>query len=198
MLAEKTIRLNRSSRRVLLTAMGIISAVGLYRWILAPYTGQLFAAQQYESTLDEAIHKTNLLDTMIKTKKAKTEELTRKCYDLRNLLFTPEEVREFFASLPKVGHQNGCLIQSISSLSGEQNTSQNQPGDNSGIICIKAAATVIGRYNGIIGFLNNLQDSQHKVWIESMRINTIGSPGKLKCQVVLTLYYVENMEIVPL
>jgi len=190
MLAEKIIQINRSHRRVLLISLVVIAAVAMYRWILSPYTGQLLAAQKYNYTLDSAIHKTGVMGTLLEAKKAKTGELAKESDRLRNQLFTPQEARQFFASLPAAVRQTGCVTQSVSIVPETQRGSQN---DSSGIVAKKAAVTVIGGYNDIIKFLGGLQTSEHKVWIESVRIDA-GGAGKLKCQVLLTLYCIERVE----
>ncbi len=194
MLVDKIVQLERSHRRVLLIALVVVAAVGLYRWILAPYNGQLLAAQQYESALDSAIHKTDVLSTTLKAKRAKIEELTRESARLRDRLFTPGEARNFFAFLPAVAHRAGCAIQSVSSVPEQRGGSQSQPEDSSGIIGKKAVVTVIGGYNNIVGFLNELQTAERKVWIESVKLGTGDNLGKLKCQVVLTIYCIDSLE----
>jgi hypothetical protein len=98
MLADKLIKLNSSSRRVLLTALVVVASVGLYRWILAPFSGQLLAAQQCNSALGSTIRKARILDATLEAKKAKLEKLTDESARLRNELFTPGEAREFLAS----------------------------------------------------------------------------------------------------
>jgi Tfp pilus assembly protein PilO len=190
MLAEKIIQINRSHRRVLLVSLVVIAAVAMYRWILSPYTGQLLAAQKYNCTLDSAIHKAGVMGTLLEAKKAKTGELTKKSDRLRNQLFTPQEARQFFSSLPAAVRQTGCVTQSVSTAPETQRGSQN---GGSGIVARKATVTVIGGYNDIIKFLEGLQASEHKVWIESVRIDA-GVAGKLKCQVLLTLYCIERVE----
>jgi Tfp pilus assembly protein PilO len=194
MLVDKIIQLERSPRRVLLIALVVVAAVGLYRWILAPYSGQLLAAQQYESTLDSAIHKADVLGTTLETKRAKLEELTRECARLRDRLFTPGEVRDFFASLQTTAQQAGCIIQSVSSVAEQRGGSQNQPEDSSGIVGKKAVVTVVGGYGDIVGFLKELQTAERKVWIESVKLGTGDNVGKLKCQVALTLYCIDSLE----
>jgi Tfp pilus assembly protein PilO len=189
MSVEKIIQIDRSHRRVLLVSLVVIAAVAMYRWILSPYTGQLLAAQKYNYALDSAIRKAGVMETLLEAKKAKTVELTKESDRLRNQLFTPQEVRQFFASLPIAVRQTGCVTQSVSTVP-EQRGSQN---DSSGIVAKKAVVTVIGGYNEIIKFLEGLQTSEHKVWIESVRIDA-GGAGKLKCQVLLTLYCIERVE----
>jgi Tfp pilus assembly protein PilO len=190
MSVEKIIQINRSHRRVLLVSLVVIAAVAMYRWILSPYTGQLLAAQKYNYALDSAIHKAGVMGTLLEAKKAKIGELTKESDRLRNQLFTPQEVRQFFASLPAAVRQAGCVTQSVSTVPETQRGSQD---DSSGIVAKKAVVTVIGGYNDIIKFLEGLQTFEHKVWIESVRIDA-GGAGKLKCQVLLTLYCIERME----
>jgi Tfp pilus assembly protein PilO len=191
MSVDKIIQIDSSHRRVLLAALVVVAAVGLYRWILAPYNGQLMAAQQYESTLDRVIHKADVLGTTREAKRAKVEELTRESVRLRNELFTPGEVRNFLASLPAVAQQAGCVIQSVSSGRGG---SQNRPEDGSGIVSKGAVVTVTGGYGNIVRFLKELQTAEHKVWIESVKLGTGDNAGKLKCQVALTLYCIDSLE----
>ena len=190
MSVEKIIQIDRSHRRVLLVSLVVIAAVAMYRWILSPYTGQLLAAQKYNYALDSAIHKADVMGTLLEAKKSKTGELTKESDRLRNQLFTPQETRQFFASLPAAVRQTGCIIQSVSAV---PDTQRNPQGDSSGIVAKKATVIVIGGYNNLIKFLEGLQTSEHKVWIESVRIDA-GGTGKLRCQVLLTLYCIERVE----
>jgi Tfp pilus assembly protein PilO len=190
MSAEKFIRIDRSHRRVLLIALAAIVVFALYRWILAPHTNQLLAAQRYNSSLDAAIRKADFMRTAIENKKTKIEELTKESDRLRNQLFTQNEARRFFASLPSVVAQSGCAVLSVSAVSDAQQNTQN---DTPAIAAKKAIVNIIGGYNGITGFLGALQDYEHKVWIESVKIDA-GGAGKLKCQVLLTVYCIERVE----
>jgi Tfp pilus assembly protein PilO len=195
MLADRIIQLNRSHRRALMIALVVVAAVGLYRWILAPYSGQLWAAQRYNSTLNSAIHKADTLGTTLEVKKARIETLTRESNRLRNQSFTPGEVHDFFASLQTIAQQANCVIQSVSSAPEQRGGSPNQPKDGSGIIGKKAVVTIIGGYGDIVRFLKELQASERKVWVESVKLGTGDNVGKLKCQVVLTLYCIDSLEM---
>jgi hypothetical protein len=202
MLAEKLVRLDSSSRRVILTALVVVAAAGLYRLILFPFSSQLLAAQHYNSTLDSAIRKSGVLGTTLRAKKAKLDKLVIASERLRNELFTPDEAGEFFASLPAAVRRAGCVVQSVSSVAGGQGGSQNQhpaaslsnPQDGSGISGKKAVVSFIGGYNNIMMFLKEMQTYKRKVWIDSVRMDAAGTAGKLKCQVALTLYCVDITE----
>jgi Tfp pilus assembly protein PilO len=193
MLLDKITQIERSHRRVLLVALAVVASVGLYRWILAPYHGQLLAAQRYESSLNGALHKGGVLGTTLEEKKAELEELTKKSERLRNEVFTANEVSEFFASLQNTVGGAGCVLQSVSEIPDSRDGAQNQPEDGSNVIARKAVVTVVGGYNNIIEFLKKLQTNERKVWIESVRMDA-GSNGKLKCQAVLSLYCINRME----
>jgi len=193
MSVEKKLKLDRSSRRVLLATLGVIAAFGLYRWILWPYSNQLFATQRCEAALDENIRKTDSLGMTLKEKKADAEKMSKEAEQLRSGLFTLGEAREFFASLATIGGQSGCVIQSMSLPPGQKNTAE-QAENKSGIVCRKAIITILGGYNNIVGFLDRIMSWQHKVWIESVSIDIDGNSGKLKCQALLTLYCTERME----
>ena len=193
MSVEKNIKLDRSSRRVLLAAIGVIAMFGLYRWILWPYSSQLYAAQQHEAALDENIRKADFLDMTLKKKKSELEKMSEKAEQLRNELFTVGEARVFFASLATIGSQTGCVIQSVSLPPGQKNNTE-QTGDESGIVSRKAIITILGGYNNIVSFLDKVMSWQHKVWVESVSIDIDSKSGKLKCQTLLTLYCAERME----
>jgi hypothetical protein len=75
--------------------MAIIAVFGLYRWILAPHTEELLAAQKYNSALDEAIRKTGFLGSLQQMKRSKIEELTNESNQQRNQLFSLQEMRQF-------------------------------------------------------------------------------------------------------
>jgi Tfp pilus assembly protein PilO len=193
MTVDRIIQLSRAKRRVLLSSLVVIAAIALYRWILSPYSGQLFAAQQYKWTLDNTIHKTRVLGTTLKAKREKVGELTEEFDRRQNELFTQGEMQGFFGSLQAVARRSGCVIQSVTSVADEKPGSQNQR-DASGIISRKAVITINGGYGNIIKFLRELQTYKRKVWIESFKMDASGNSGKLKCQVVLMLYCIERAE----
>jgi hypothetical protein len=104
-------------------------------------------------------------------------------------------VREFFVSLSAIAKRTGCIIQSVSSPSGQQGGSPNPAGDSSGIIAKKAEVSIAGGYGNIVAFIKELQTYQRKVWIDAVRIDTGGNAGELKCQLTLALYYADNVEM---
>jgi Tfp pilus assembly protein PilO len=194
MLSDKFTRLNSSHRRALLAVIVIVTAVGLYRWLLAPFSGQLMAAQQRNLTLDSSIRKARILDTTLEAKKVKLDELTIASARLRNEFFTPNEASEFFASLPATIRQAGCAVQSVTSAPEQRSGLQNQTVNNSCIIEQKTMVTFAGGYGDIVKFLKEMQTYKRKVWIDSVKMETGGTAGKLKCQVTLMIYYIENLE----
>lgn len=193
MSVEINFKMTRSSRRAMLAAIGLIAAMGLYRWILWPYSAQLFAARQYEAILDKSIHKTASLCQAIEQKKAKTEQLSKDADQLRNELFTIEESHTFFASIAGIAASAGCVVQSVS-LPSNQDSSGEQTDNKSQVVTKKAVVAVAGGYNGIVKFLDSIASWQRRVWIESVNIDVDGNTGKLKCRATLTLYCVEPVE----
>jgi Tfp pilus assembly protein PilO len=190
MLVEKNIKLDRSSRRVLLAALGVIAVVGLYRWILRPYGSQLYAAHRHEAALDENIRKADFLGMTLKKNKATLEQMSKETQRLRGEFFTVEEARVFFASLATIGKQAGCVIQSVTLPPGQSGAAE-QASDTSGVFSKKASVTVVGGYNNIVRFLDKITGWQRRIWIESVSIDIDGGSGKLKCQALLTLYCIE-------
>ncbi len=186
---------SRRHRRVLLAALAVIAAVGLYRWILGPYGNQLFASQKYDFALASVLRKAGNLNVTVEKKREKLDELTARSKKLRNELFTPVEARDFLSSLSAVARQTGCVIQSVSSPTGQSISSTGSPASGSGIVSKKAVVTYDGGYGSMVAFINELQTYQRRVWIDSVRIEAGGNAGRLKCQLILTLYCVDNMEM---
>ncbi len=189
MLAEKFTQIEHSHRRVLLSAIILIAGFGLYRWIYAPFNSQLFAAQLYNSSLNQAIHKAEMISNLQEIKKSKIDELKKESDRLRNQLFTSNEMSQFFASLPSIVFQAGCVTQSISLI---PETQKNQA-DSSSITPKKAMVTFLGAYSNAAAFFGRLQNSDKKIWIESVKMDTAAG-GKLKCQALLTIYCIERAE----
>jgi Tfp pilus assembly protein PilO len=194
MSVEKIVQLERSKRRVLLGALVVIAGVALYRWILSPYSVHLLAAQYYKSTLDNAMHKTEVLGMTLRAKREKVGELTEEFDRRQNELFTPDEIQKFFGSLQTIARRAGCTVQSVTSVTEGRRGSQDQQKDASGIVGKKTVIVVSGGYSDITKFIGEVQGYQHKIWIESFKLDTGGKAGKLKCQVVLTLYCIERVE----
>jgi len=192
MLTDKIIQIDSSKRRVLLGAVIVFASVILYRCILSPYGTQLMAAQRYKSTLDEAIHKTKSLKTILTAKKEKAQKLSEEFSQRELELFTPIETQQFFGSIQDIARRVGCAVQSVSSV-GDGKTGQNDEQDVSGINGKKAVISIVGSFGNIEKFMKELQSYQHKIWIESFRVDT-GNAGKLKCQLTLTLYCIERTE----
>jgi len=193
--AEKLIQLDRSPRRVLLTALVVVVAFGLFKWIFAPFNMQLKAAQQYDSALDNTIRKTTSMAKTLEAKKGKLQKMIRKADQLRSQLFTPDEVRVFFANFQDFAQKAGCTIQSVNLVPEQKVSSKKERADDgTGIISKKVAVTVFGGYGNIVGFLEGLQSYERKVWLNSVRMDIVSGSGKLKCQVVLTIYCIERVE----
>ncbi len=195
MSVDKIIKLRRSHRRAMLLAVVLIAALGLYRWILAPYGSQLLAAEKYNYTLGSILRKTGHLDETLTAKKAKLEKLNAESDRLRNELVNTREVRGFFASLPALANSVGCVIQSVNADPEQRRGSENQTQDSSGIVANKTAVSITGGYGNIIRLLEELQAYPRKIWIDSVMIETDRNAGKLKCRLNLTLYCADIMEM---
>jgi Tfp pilus assembly protein PilO len=190
MSVEKIIGIERSHRRVLLIAIVVVVVFGLYRWILAPHTNELMAAHRYKSSLNSAIHKADLMRIAMENKKTKIAEMTKESERLRNQLFTQNEARQFLSSLPSIAVESDCTIMSVSTVPDAQKNAQDS---TPAIAPKKATVTITGGYIGITKFMDTLQNYEHKVWIDSVNIDS-GGAGKLKCQALLTVYCIEHAE----
>ena len=187
-LAKRITGINRSSRRIVLAGLVVIVAVAMYRWIVTPFTTQLMAAQQYDSTLDAAVNKLTGLGSTIEAKRAKLEKLTRQAELKKDELFNPEQVRGFFATLQPMAEKAGCTVQSISLVPEKSGQSDKGPKSDSSIAGKKVVVAFMGGFGNVNMFLSKLQTYESKVWIESVSMNVADYTGRLRCQVVLAIY----------
>lgn len=178
----------------MLAALVLIAGIALYRWMLSPYSGQLFAACQYKTTLSNAIHKAGVLAKTMRAKREKGESLAKEFERRQKELFTPYDAQKFFGSLQAIANTTGCVIQSVSLVGEGRQSAQNRQKEASEIVGKKTIVTVSGGYGDIIKFMNRIQSYEQKIWIDSFRMDTGGRAGKLRCQVVVTLYCFERVE----
>ncbi len=194
MLIDDLIKLNRSSRNTIYAVLIIIARIAVYNWVIIPRTAYLSAAQQYESVADDLVRKTRIAAGAIKIQNSRLNKLHRELEHAYSGLFTSAQADEFFRRLQVLAANTGCTIDSLNFIAPKsaKNKAQHETDE---VISKTVKLTVIGPYDSIVGFLGKLQLNDKKVWIKSLRIETMPKDiGELTCDVTFVIYSIVEKE----
>ena len=195
MLFSNLTKSNRLSRNTFFAALFLIAAIAMYRWIVAPHTTYLFAAQQYESIVDNTVKKNKVISNTLKVKKKKLEELHQQFDQLQSTLFTLDEVKKFFSDLEAISEETDCAVYSLNFVTGQSGSKRKQSENTSGIVSNRAMLSVVGLYGSIIRLVERLRAGNKKVWIDSVRMENLRDDSPLlKCDMTITIYAIKDQE----
>lgn len=195
MLVNNLAKLSRSSRNAFSVSLIVIAALATYNWIAAPHTNYLFAAHRYESVIDEIIQKNKVIDSKVKVKKKKLQELQEQSVELLSTLFTPDKAREFFSDLQAISEETGCIVYSLNFIDSKPDTKSGQPKQTAGVVTKSAVLSVVGVYRNITSLIQRLQSRTQKVWIDSVRIRTLDRTlDRARCDITITICAIEIEE----
>ncbi len=193
MLIDDIAKFNRSSRIAVSAALVVIAAIAMYNWTVAPHTGYLFAAYRYESAIDNISKKSKVISETLKIKKKKLQQLRERFVELQSTLFTPDEAKEFFSDLEVISEGAGCIVYSLNFAKGGPVLKAEKSENALGIVANSAMLSVVGIYGNIIKLVERLQARTQKVWIDSVKMETFsGNPDRLKCDMTITIYTIED------
>jgi hypothetical protein len=195
MLINNLAKLSRSSRNAASASLILIAALAMYNWIVAPHTTYLVAAQQHEVVVATVARKNEHITKMVEIKRKKLEKLREQSAHLLSTIFTADKTTEFFSDLQAISEQSGCIVHSLNFVS---NTSELKPGrgeDNTGVVDRGAVLSIIGEYKNIIKLLERLQMRSEKVWIDSVRMQTVDRrSANPRCDIALRIHTIRNKE----
>ncbi len=191
MLVKHLVKLNRSTRHAFSASLIVISLLAMYSWLVAPHVAYLSVVQGYESAMTNLVNKNNLINSKVKVKRKKLQELQEKSAQLQSTLFTSEKAREFFSDLQAISHQTGCMVQSLNMI--KKNPKEYQSEDTSGIVTSSAVLSVVGLYKDIPRLIQRLQARTQKVWIDSIKILTVEyNSDRPRCDIVITICEIQD------
>jgi len=114
---------------------------------------------------------------------------------LREILFTPEQAKEFFSDLQTISEEAGCAVYSLNNLTTESSRERRQSKDGSYIVPRSATLSVAGVYEKIIRLIERLQVRTQKVWVDSIKMEIFDyDSAQPKCDITITIYTVEDEE----
>ncbi len=191
MLVKHLVKLNRSTRHSVSASLIVIALLAMYNWLVAPHAAYLSVVQGYESVMTNLVNKNNLINSKVKVKRKKLQELQEKSAQLQSTLFTSDKAREFFSDLQAISEQTGCMVQSLNMI--KKNPKENQSEDTSGIVTSSAVLSVVGLYKDIPRLIQRLQARTQKVWIDSIKVLTVEyNSDRPRCDIVITICEIQD------
>ena len=149
-------------------------------------------------TLDKRIEKikTAFIKDQIRVKEAEIEKLRTEIAQIQNSFFTSENAREFFMDLEPMSLQCGCSVTSLD-LMPDATADKGKDSRASTLILKRASVDITGKYENIMKFLGRLNDSHWRISISNLCIESDQSDDeKLICGMIITIYVVEDKEII--
>ena len=192
---SKIAKLNRQSQNSFFAALILISAIAMYKWMLSPHLSLLYAAQQHNSVVSQAVEKNEAVAREINVKTKKLNKLQEQFTLSLDKLFTPEQAKDFFGGLHAIFEETDCTVHSINLVVDKSLSKKKQPKDTSDVVANSAILSVSGGYNSIVGLVERLQNHTPTVWIDTFNMDVIDfSTGRLKCDMAITIYTIKDME----
>ena len=180
--------MSSSSRKAVSTSLIIIAVIAMYNWMVAPRAKYLSAAQQYGSAMEKVIKKNKIIETKVRIKKKELQKLKEQSVQLQNLLFTPDEAREFFSDLQAISEESGCLVYSVNLITDKQSPQHGQLEGTAGIVTRSAILSVVAVYRNITQLIQRLQSRTQKVWIDSINLRALNdSSDQPRCDITITI-----------
>jgi len=196
-LVDSLAKLNSSARNAISGALVVITAIGMYNWVVAPYVTYLRAAQQYEAVVGDIAKKDKIISSAVRVKKKKLEQLREQFAQLQSTLFTVEGAKQFFSDLQPVSEEVGCTVYSLNLVASKPIAQDEQSKDSVNIVTNSAMLSIIGAYSNIIKLVERLQARPQKVWIESVTMASLeDDSAQLKCDLTITICTIQDKEAI--
>ena len=184
MLVDNLAKLGSSTRRATSASLIVIAIYAMYNWVVTPQATYLSSARGYESAMDKVVVQNKAIVKQVEIKKKELQVLRENSTQLQSVLFVSDQAREFFSDLQVISEQAGCVVNSIN-LDTKKANPENE---RLGIVAKSAALSVVGVYSDIAKLIERLQTRTQKVWIDSIRMQTLDqSSDKVICDLTNTI-----------
>lgn len=195
MLIEKLTQLNNSTRYTVSASLIIIIGFASYNWFVSPHMTYLSAAKCYESVIDNVIKNNKVLENKVNARKKDLGKLQEKSDKLQNILFTPNQAREFLSDLQAISEQAGCVVYSINLINQKPQRNDQNSDQTPDIITRSALLSVSGLYKDIAELIIRLQARPQRVWIDTIKLRTIDYNSNLpRCDITVTICEISDKE----
>ena len=184
MVVENIARLSRSNRTATAASLIIIAAFAMYNWVVTPHAANLSSARAYESVVDNMAKESKIIATKVEIKQKTLKKLREQSEQLLNMLFTPDQAREFFSDIEVISEETGCSVKGINFVDHAQKSEHR----DLGIRLRSAELNVMGLYTDIAKLIGRLQTRSQKVWFDSVELQSIDySSDKVGCSLTVTI-----------
>ena len=192
MLVDNLAKLSSSTRKATSASLIVIAIYAMYNWMVTPQATYLSSARGYESAMDKVVVQNNAIVKQVEMKKKELQVLRENSTQLQSVLFASDQAREFFSDLQVISEQAGCVVNSINLVTEKPNPEN----ERLGIVAKSAALSVLGVYNDIAKLIERLQTRTQKVWIDSIRMQTLDeSSDKVICDLTITICQITDKDI---
>jgi Tfp pilus assembly protein PilO len=190
-LADRVMMLKGSTRGAMSVALVAVLAVAMYGWLVSPHVGYLRAVQAYEPVVKEAATQKEILDKALEAKQRRLDAMRAELTELRAVLFTAEEARDFFGGMEALCRKAGCAVTSVDfDVRSGRHRAQASPEPVVAQAC-QSALTILGRYDQIVSLLNDLQTRPQRVCIDVRRMELADAHSTgLKCEATVTVWVI--------
>ena len=191
---DKITKLDRSSRNTFSVALIVVMTMAMYNWIVAPHATYMSAAEQYESVVENSAKQNKIVESKLKIKEKRLQQVNKKFAPFQALLFTSDEATFFFGTqLQIILEQTGCAVTSLNFVASKKGEGLKDNG--SGIKIKRANLNVVGLYGSIIKLTEQLQENKKRVWVESLTMKAFDKDSsKISCDMTVAIYTVQNKE----
>lgn len=195
MLVGDITKINRSLQNSFFTALIVIAALGMYRWLVTPHVKCLYAAQQYGSSINRLEDKNESIASEVRVESLKLKEVSDEFNRSRSNLFTPEQAKEFFGALQAVFEETGCTVNLFNLTQSKSSKRNKQSGESFGIVANSATLSFNGSYGNIVRLVETLQNQTPRVFVGSFKLEIVEfHSGQLRCDMVITIYIIQDKE----
>lgn len=187
MFLDEFAKLSKASHYTISAALLTITVIAIYNWVISPHTRYLSAAQKYEQVLDERSKTNKIILNNLKIKKTRLEQLKQKLANLNKLAFTEKEAKNFWSNLEQITEEAGCYFNSLTIFESKQ---------KSGTLFTteSVSLSITGNYSGITEVIDKINSNPHKVWFDSLQLQTIQQSSVIQCDMTITIYKSINKE----
>jgi len=192
-------KIKQSSTNAVFTALVMIGTIAMYGWIVAPHVAYLKAVQEYEPILDSVVREKVHLQKLLANRRKILHDWNEKFMEISDLLFTEDQVRELFSALDVIAYKYGCTVSKVDRLSEPPVKVIGEKGDSTVVESQFSSLRMIGPYNGIVDFIQGLQDNKYKIWIKSLEIHPVepsSGSDQLVCTISIMIYVIIEKEVV--
>ncbi len=195
MLLNSLSKFRRSSRNAFFAALIAIAAIGMYNWVIVPHSACLYAAQRYQTVINELARHKEALSRIVDKKAKNLEKLSRHFAELEGKVLISDKVEKFAGDLQSASKQAGCVVYSINVVTKKQRAKNKQPKDTL-IIANTLEVSLVGEYKNVVALVEKLQSRSGKVWIDSVKMEILNEDSaQLRCDMTITIYSISEKEI---